>query len=366
MTIERIYRSAAYPVMRQMDPERTHLWALQSLHCLERLPGGANLLQQLAGPTDERLRVHRFGLSFANPVGVAAGLDKDGQAVAGLLALGFSAVEVGTVTPRPQPGNPPPRLWRLPEEEAVINALGFPSTGAAAVRARLAGRRFPGIIGVNLGKNLDTPPERAAEDYVKVLCALWDVAQYLVVNVSSPNTPGLRDLQQRAALVEILRAVHEANERAAKLHSGRPRPVLVKIAPDLDDAALEDALAGALEGQAAGMVISNTTIDRSALRGPVPDVPGGLSGRPLRARATAMVREVRRRVGDRLPIVGVGGIATAADVIERMQAGASVVQLYTAFTYAGPSLPGQIVRDLLAYVEREGLRSIEEIIGTDA
>lgn len=361
-----LYRAVLYPALDQLDPERAHHLALGALHRAERLPGGMAMLRALAGPVDERLRVHRFGLSFANPLGVAAGLDKNAEAAGALFALGFGAVEVGTVTPRPQPGNPKPRLWRLPEDGALINAMGFPSDGAAAVRSRLAGRRFPGVIGVNLGKNRDTPPERAAADYAAVLETLWDLADYAIVNVSSPNTPGLRDLQRRAALVAILRALDEVNRRSARVHGGQPRPVLVKIAPDLDDVALDDVLAGVTDGGAAGVVVANTTIERGALGHPVPDHPGGLSGRPLRARSAALAREVYRQTSGTLPIIGVGGIATAADLIERMRAGASLVQLYTGFVYGGPALPGRIVRDLVAFVEREGLRSIEEIIGAGA
>jgi len=244
--------------------------------------------------------------------------------------------------------------------------MGFPSAGAAAVRARLSGRHLPGVVGINLGKNRETPAERAAEDYAAVLDALWDVAGYVVVNVSSPNTPGLRDLQRRAALAEILRAVAAANRRGARLHDARERPVLVKIAPDLDEAGLEDVVAGAVEGGAAGLVVANTTSGRGQLRSPVPDYPGGLSGRPLNAPATALTRAVYRLTGGSLPIVGVGGIASAGDVIARMRAGASLVQLYTAFVYGGPSLPGRILTDLLACLERDGLRSIEELVGVDA
>lgn len=361
-----LYRSTLYPILARMDPERAHHLALSLLHRLEQTPGGLALLERLAGPCDERLHVEQFGLTFRNPLGVAAGLDKNAEATRALMALGFGAVEVGTVTPRPQPGNPKPRLWRLPGEGALVNAMGFPSDGAAAVRSRLVARRFPGVLGINLGKNRDTPAEGAAADYVAVLEALWDVADYAVVNVSSPNTPGLRDLQQRSALSEILRAVDAANRRAARLHAGTPRPILVKIAPDLDDQGLDDVLAGAVDGGAAGIVVANTTVDRGVLRGPVPDYPGGISGKPLRERATRLVREVRRRAGTTLPIVGVGGIFGAGDVIERMRAGASLVQLYTAFIYEGPALPGRIVRDLVDYVDREGLRSIQEIVGADA
>lgn len=360
------YTTILYPVLGRIDPERAHHLALGALRRGARVPGGLDVLARLAGPRDPRLRVEAFGLTFPNPLGVAAGFDKNAEAVAALMALGFGAVEVGTVTPRPQPGNPRPRLWRLPEDAALINAMGFPSEGVAAARARLVGRDFPGIVGANLGKNRDTPAECAAEDYIAVLSGLWDVADYVVVNVSSPNTPGLRDLQRSEALTGILRAVNDANLRAARVHERRPRPVLVKIAPDLDATALDDVLAGALAGGAAGIVVANTTVERSGLSRPAPAHPGGLSGRPLRERATALVREVRRRAVGEVPIIGVGGIESAADVIERMRAGASLVQLYTAFIYGGPALPGRITRDLLAYVEREGLRSIQEIVGTGA
>ncbi|HET9015005.1 MAG TPA: quinone-dependent dihydroorotate dehydrogenase [Thermomicrobiaceae bacterium] len=363
--MECLYRGVVYPALSRLDAEQAHRLTLRALDGLERLPAGLPLLRGFAGPTDDRLRVARFGLRFPNPVGVAAGLDKDGEAAAALLALGFGAVEVGTVTPRPQPGNPRPRVWRLTDQGAIVNAMGFPSAGAAAVRARLAGRTLPGVLGVNLGKNRETPAERAAEDYAAVLEALWDVAGYVVVNVSSPNTPGLRDLQRRAALVEILGTVADVNRRGARLHGAPERPVLVKLAPDLDEAGLEDAIAGAVEGGAAGLVVSNTTSGRAGLHAPVPEHPGGLSGRPLRERATALTRAARRLTGGRLPIVGVGGIADAADVIERMRAGASLVQLYTGFVFGGPALPGRIVDDLLDFVERAGLRSIEEIIGVE-
>ena len=365
-TMADFYRSLAYPVLDRIEPERAHHLGLRLLQLSGRLPAGLWLLGRFAGPDDDRLRVHRFGISFPNPVGIAAGLDKNAEAVAPLLALGFGSVEIGTVTYRPQRGNTPPRLWRLANEGALINALGFPSDGAARVRRRLVARRYAGVVGINLGKNRDTPLDAAAEDYVAVLDSLWDVANYVAINVSSPNTPGLRDLQQATALSAILRSVQDANVRNARLHNGKPRPVLVKIASDLDSQGLDDLLNGAVNGGADGVIVANTTTDRSGLCRPAPDVHGGLSGRPLRERATALVGEVHRRCGDALPIIGVGGIGSAADVIERMQAGASLVQLYTAFIYGGPALPGRIQHDLYAFIEREGLCSIEEIIGVNA
>lgn len=361
------YERVVYPALARLDPERAHRLALRALAACDQLPGGHWLLGRLCGVTvDDRLAVDRLGLRFPNPLGLAAGFDKDAEAVGALLALGFGFVEVGTVTPRPQPGNPRPRLWRVPEEGALVNALGFPSAGMATVRARLVGRRFSGLVGVNLGKNRETPLDRAVEDYRAVLASVWDVADYLVVNVSSPNTPGLRQLQGREVLASLVRALDEENRRLARLHRRRPRPLLVKVAPDLDAAGLDDVVAAALDGGARGLVIANTTTDRQLLTRSIGDLPGGISGRPLRARATALVREAYRRAGDRLVIVGVGGIGSAEDAIERLRAGASLVQLYTAFVYGGPCLPARILEGLLAYLEREGVRSIEQLVGVDA
>ncbi len=357
------YRLWFYPLLAVIEPERAHRLALHTLR-LTGPPSAA--LKWLAPPVDDRLGIDLFGLRFANPLGVAAGFDKDGAAVAGLLELGFSAVEVGTITPRPQAGNPPPRLWRFPDEGAVINALGFPSKGAALVRQRLAGKHFPGIVGINLGKNRHTSAEEAAADYVSVIETLWDVADYFTINVSSPNTPGLRDLQRRDALTAILRPVIDQNHRSARLLGGRERPVLVKIAPDLTDDALDEVLAGTIDGEASGVIVSNTSTDHSLLARDIGHFPGGLSGRPIRRLALGLVRKVYQRTHGELPIVGVGGIESAADVIERMKAGASLVQLYTAFIYGGPALPGVIVHDLIKYADRVGIRSIDEIIGTEA
>lgn len=343
------WRSLVFPLLSRVDPERAHRAALGCLALAQKSSGGLALLRRFAGPDDERLRVRKFGLVFPNPIGAAAGLDKDAEAVAALMAIGFGSVEAGTVTPRPQPGNPRPRVWRLREQAAIVNRLGFPSIGAAAVRRRLAGRRFPAIVGVNLSKNRETPASRAAEDGAAVLKTLADAADYAVLNVSSPNTPGLRDLQRREALVDILEAMAEV----------RPRiPLLIKISPDLTERELDEVLSGSLEGGAAGVVVANTTTGGG--RG------GGLSGPPIRARATALVRQVRRRCGPSLPIIGVGGISRVEDVVERLKAGASLVQLYTAFVYAGPGLPGRLVRGLLEFIDREGVRRVQDLVGVEA
>lgn len=343
------YRSIILPVLSRIEPERAHRAALRVLALAPATPGGLALLRKFAAPADPRLRVRRFGLEFPHPVGAAAGLDKDAEAVGALLAIGFGSVEVGTVTPRPQPGNPPPRVWRLREQAALINRLGFPSAGADAARRRLKGRKFKGIVGVNISRNRTTPPSRAPEDCAAALAALGNVADYAVLNVSSPNTPGLRDLQRRDALVDILEAMKAARADI---------PLLVKLSPDVTDRELDEALSGLLEGGGEGVVVSNTTTGGG--RG------GGLSGPPLRARATALTRKIFRRCGKSLPIIGVGGIGRGEDVVERIKAGACLVQLYTAFVYEGPALPGRLARGLSDFVKREGVRNVEDLVGVDA
>lgn len=341
------YRSVVLPVLSRLEPERAHRAALACLSLAQGTPGGLALLRRFAAPADPRLHIRRFGLDFAHPIGAAAGMDKDGEAVSALLAVGFASVEVGTVTPRPQPGNPKPRVWRLREEAALINRLGFPSLGAPAVARRLASIREPGIVGVNVSANRSTPAARAPEDAATALSAVVRHTDYAVLNVSSPNTPGLRDLQRRRALLDILSAMKAV----------RPaRPLLVKLSPDVTDRELDEALSAVDEAGASGVVVSNTTT--SGGRG------GGLSGPPLRAKATALTRKIRRSFGTTLPIIGVGGIATVADVVERMKAGACLVQLYTSFVYAGPALPGRLARGLGDFLKREGVRHLDDLVGT--
>jgi dihydroorotate dehydrogenase len=358
-----LYRTLNERAIRRMDPERAHTLALQALAAAGRTPGGLRALARYAPEPDERLRQRVWNLPFANPLGVAAGLDKNGIAVEPLIALGFGHVEVGTVTLRPQPGNERPRLWRVPECSAVINALGFPSEGAAEVRNRLVSLRPAGVIGINIGKNRDVPAEDAASEYAALTRAVVDAAAYIAVNVSSPNTPGLRALQMAGELRAILNAVKEANLETAAIRKQEPRPILVKIAPDLTGDEIASIAEAAELGGADGIIATNTTTRRDGIPERYADLPGGLSGPPLRAQANRVVRALYATVGKRLPIIGVGGLANAADVIERMQAGATLVQLYTAFTFAGPSLPGQILRNLSQIADREGWRNISEIVG---
>ena len=361
-----IYGRFGRQAMSRMDPERAHAVALRSLMTAARAPAGLRALRRLAPEQDERLRVRLWDLPFSSPLGVAAGLDKNAVAVMPLLALGFSHVETGTVTLRPQPGNDQPRLWRVPECDAVINALGFPSDGAAAVRNRLLATQPQGIVGVNIGKNRDVPADQAAEAYAGLLLAMGDVGSYITVNVSSPNTPGLRSLQMSDELESILKAVTEANEQFAAARKQLQRPVLVKISPDLTREEIEAVGWSAVAGGADGIIATNTTTSREGIPERYRDLRGGLSGPPLRERANEVVKTLYDSVGSQLPIIGVGGISSAGDVIARMRAGASLVQLYTSFIYGGPSLPGTILRGLSSFADEAGLRSIAEIVGQES
>ncbi len=286
--------------------------------------------------------VEAFGLRYKNPIGLAAGYDKDGLAWRGLACLGFGHIEVGTVTPRPQPGNPSPRLFRLPSERALINRLGFPGRGAEFVAQRMSKPRPKGLIlGVNIGKNKDTPLENAAEDYVYLLRTFSNLADYLVVNVSSPNTVGLRQLQARQELDQLLN--HLSIERQ---NQARKVPILVKLAPDLDDAQLDDALDVILANHMQGVIATNTTLSRPGFSLPLSREQGGLSGPPLFERSLAVVKKIHSRMAGEMPIIGVGGVSDATGVQRMLDAGASLVQIYTGLVYSGPGLVKQILQAL--------------------
>ena len=328
-----------------LPPETAHhlgMWRLRVSDGAERPPDHPSLASTVAG------------LSFPSPVGLAAGLDKNAEGVAGLFGLGFGFVEVGTVTPRAQPGNPRPRVFRIPEHEALINRLGFNNEGAEAMAARLALLTFrPGPLGINLGKNKDTPLEAAADDYQKAASVLAPFADYLVINLSSPNTPGLRTLQEPEALEKIVRAT---------LGEARGKPVFVKIAPDLEDEAVDAAVDVIAGSGAKGLIATNTTLARPFTH-PRCGEAGGLSGRPLAARSTAVVKRAFRRAQGRLPIIGVGGVFDAEGAWEKLRAGASLVQLYTGFIYGGPGAPRRIVDGLAAKL---GSQKLADVIGSDA
>ncbi|MBF9236465.1 quinone-dependent dihydroorotate dehydrogenase [Hymenobacter sp. BT683] len=342
-----MYKAFVKPALFTLDAERAHHFVFDNLRRAARLPGAKAMLRSLYNFQHPSLAREIFGLKFPNPVGLAAGFDKNAALTDELATMGFGFVEIGTVTPRPQSGNPQPRLFRLPQDEALVNRMGFNNDGAAVVAARLARRQNRQlIIGGNIGKNKDTPNERAAEDYVACFEALAEVVDYFVVNVSSPNTPNLRQLQEKKPLIDLLQQVQTCNQRRAK-----PRPLLLKIAPDLTDSQLDDILEIARETQLSGLVATNTTISRDNLVTDAAQVAalgaGGLSGRPLRARATEVIRYLHQRSQGELPIIGAGGIHSAADAQEKLAAGASLVQLYTGFIYEGPALVSQINKALV-------------------
>ena len=312
------------------------------------------------------LRATLWGLSFANPVGLAAGFDKDAAFLSGDLGMGFGFVEAGTVTPRAQPGNAQPRLFRLPEDKAVINRFGFNSAGGEVFRRNLeayraAHGRGQGVVGVNVGRNKDT--EDAVRDYVYLVRTLAPLADYLCINVSSPNTPGLRDLQREDALRRLIGACREALDGTPGVAGV---PMLVKVSPDLDEAGIDCIADAALDHGVDGVVLTNTTVARpSDLRGAKRDEAGGLSGRPVFARSTEVLRGLRERVGDRLPLVGVGGVFTAEDAYAKIRAGASLVQLYTGLYYKGPGVVREIQHGLVELLRRDGHASYLDAVGLD-
>jgi dihydroorotate dehydrogenase len=343
----------ARPVLFALEPEKAHALTIAALRTgLLRAPRtfGAN-----------RLATQAFGLEFPNPVGLAAGFDKHAEVPCAMLGLGLGFVEAGTVTPRPQPGNPRPRIFRLREDEAVINRFGFNSVGHDRFAANLSRQRRAcrGIVGVNIGANKDSGDP--IEDYVAGISRFADMADYLVVNISSPNTPGLRDLQRKEHFAKLLGRVQDARQAARR----RP-PLLVKIAPDLDESELGAIVDTACETGMDGLIVSNTTIDRpSSLRAAQAGETGGLSGRPLFEKSTAMLRAAYRLSGGKLPLVGVGGISSGDDAYAKIRAGATLVQLYTALVYQGPALITRIGARLEELLARDGLSRIADVVGAD-
>jgi dihydroorotate dehydrogenase len=350
-----LFDHLAAPLLRRLDPEVAHGLALRALK-LAPLPRAA--------PDDEKLSVQAFGLTFPNPVGLAAGFDKNAEVVDALFRLGFGFVEAGGVTPEPQPGNPRPRLFRLDADQAVINRLGLNSEGAAAVAARLAARRdAEGIVGINIGANKDTV-DRAA-DYVACIAALSPHVGFLTVNVSSPNTPGLRNLQQAAALDDLLARVIDARERAAE--GAARKPLLLKIAPDLTLGDLDDVVGVARRHRIDGMIVGNTTVSRPKLRETAKATEqGGLSGRPLFALSTRMLAETYVRVESAFPLVGAGGIDSGAAAFAKIKAGANLLQLYSGLIFRGIGLVGSIKRDLLDFLRVGRMEQLADAVGRDA
>ena len=333
--------SLARPVLFGLDPERAHALALRSLDLAWR----SHCLGMVAGRRPAPLPTRALGLSFPNPIGLAAGLDKNGEYIDALMALGFGFIEVGTVTPRPQTGNPKPRMFRLVGDEALINRLGFNNAGVEALvrNVERAQRKSDALLGINIGKNKDTPNEDAAADYLYCLERVYPLADYITVNISSPNTAGLRELQEEQSLRRLVGGLREAQERLAARH-GRRVPVLVKVAPDLADPDI-DAVARVLADLGVdGVVATNTTTVRTTVQGHRHGHEiGGLSGAPLMGQSTLVLRRMRARMPESIPLVGVGGILSGADAVAKMAAGASLVQCYTGLIYRGPELIAECV-----------------------
>jgi dihydroorotate dehydrogenase len=334
-----------YPLLRpllfRLDPEQAHRWTLRMLDAAHGIG-----LARLAAPKPRSTPIETMGLAFPNAVGLAAGLDKNGEHVDALAGLGFGFIEVGTVTPRPQPGNPRPRLFRIPQARALVNRMGFNNLGVDRLVYNLSRTRYRGILGINIGKNFDTPIERAAADYVACMRKAYPLASYLAVNISSPNTPNLRRLQGGDELERLL-ATLKGEQQALFRASGRYVPLTVKIAPDISEEQIEGIAQSLLNHGMDGVIATNTTVARTGVEGlPHGDEVGGLSGGPLRERSTAVVRRLRAAVGERIPIIGVGGILRSEDAVERIAAGARLIQLYSGLIYGGPRLIAECVRAL--------------------
>lgn len=362
-----LHRSLLRPILFRLPPETAHEL---TVHTFERALRLAPLRRIVARrhAADSTLAVERFGLRFSNPVGLAAGFDKTGEASHALAALGFGFVEAGTATRHAQDGNPAPRLFRLAEDHALVNRLGFNNPGAEALAANLARRPPACAVGVNIGKSRVASLDDAIPDYLASLEAVFDVADYIAVNVSSPNTPGLRDLQHGRRLGELLTSLQSRNRELATTNDTRPRPLLVKVAPDLDRAGLEEIVLAAHEARLDGIIATNTTVARPAdLRSPRATVEalgaGGLSGRPLRGRSTEIVRELYRLTRGAMPIIGVGGIFDHEDAWEKITAGASLVQIWTGLIYEGAGVVRRINEGLARRLAAEGIESIDAAIG---
>jgi dihydroorotate dehydrogenase len=342
------------PLLFLLPPERAHHLTFRLLGIASRVPG---LLALVGGARPSAAAATELmGLRFPSPIGLAAGMDKDAKHVEALAAIGFGFIEVGTLTPKPQPGNPPPRLFRLKKDRALINRMGFNNGGVHAAVERLRHRKAGIIVGGNIGKNKDTPNDRAIDDYIACFDALYGVVDYFVVNVSSPNTPGLRALQEKGPLLEILSALKERSTQLSTSQrptSQPPKPILLKIAPDLTDDQLDDIVSVVKVSGIAGVIATNTTIERSGLRTPQDELEsigaGGLSGAPVRARSTEVIRYLRKRLPRPTVIIGVGGIDAWEAAKEKLEAGADLVQVYTGLVYEGPSLVKRVNRSFTAW-----------------
>ncbi|QEC52837.1 dihydroorotate oxidase A [Anseongella ginsenosidimutans] len=349
-----MYKQLIKPILFSTDPETIHHRVFSLIKTAFKLPGAGAAAGALYRVDHPGLRRSVFGIDFPNPVGLAAGLDKNAILFNELAGLGYGFIEIGTLTPRPQPGNPQPRLFRLPQDEALINRMGFNNEGVEAAVHRLKKKRPGVIVGGNIGKNKTTPNEEAVKDYLLCFHALYDYVDYFVVNVSSPNTPGLRELQEKGPLTAILRALKQAGPANSQ------KPVLLKIAPDLSNSQLDDIMEIVQATGTDGIIATNTTISREGLQTAEEQLnaigAGGLSGKPLAKRATEVIRYLVEKSGNAFPVIGVGGIHSPGDALEKLEAGASLVQLYTGFIYEGPGLIKRINKAILSKAGRNEKR----------
>lgn len=336
-----MYKSIIRPILFKFDPESVHHFTFSILKIANKIPFTTSVLRKIYGTEDQRLEREVFGLKFKNPVGLAAGFDKDAKLYKELSAFGFGFIEIGTLTPKPQPGNPKKRLFRLIEDSGIINRMGFNNGGVKNAVERLKNNQSV-LIGGNIGKNKITPNEDAVSDYLICFDELFDFVDYFVVNVSSPNTPNLRELQEKEPLKKLLQSLQNRNSEKKKA-----KPILLKIAPDLTDEQLLDIIEIVTETKIAGVIATNTTLSRENLKSANKTETGGLSGKPLNARSTEVIRFLAEKSGKAFPIIGVGGIHSPEDAIEKLEAGASLIQIYTGFIYEGPGFVRKINRALL-------------------
>ena len=384
LTLNNLYRQLR-PFLFAGDAEKVHERMLSSVEFISKIPGFLPLLRKVFVEENPLLRTQLFDKTLNNPIGLAAGFDKDGRIHPALFALGFGFVEIGTVTPHAQKGNPPPRLFRLPEDQAVINRMGFNNQGAWKMAERLVAKTlkiksadadlfevsgdYPanissGMLGINIGKNKDTTLENATDDYVSALSTLHPFADYFTLNISSPNTKDLRNMQEKEALRILLDSVCARRDELDRNHS-RNTPLLVKLAPDLDEDALKNSVRVMQEFSIQGVIATNTTVARPVLKSKYRTETGGLSGKPLQKRSTEMIRTLFAELGTDIPIIGVGGIFNGADAYEKIKAGAAAVQIYTALIYEGPGLVRKVKAELADLLERDGYKSVSEAVGAD-
>ncbi|SOE22172.1 dihydroorotate oxidase A [Spirosomataceae bacterium TFI 002] len=341
-----LYKTIVFPILKKFDAEKVHYWSTGMLQFACKIPGVSSLLRNAFTLEDPRLEKTLFGIKFKNPVGLAAGFDKNALWIDELENLGFGFIEIGTLTPKAQDGNPKPRLFRLPEDGGIINRMGFNNGGVELAIQSLRKRKSKVIVGGNIGKNKVTPNENATEDYIIAFNALFDYVDYFVVNVSSPNTPGLRELQDKEPLTKLLSTLKNINVK-----KDSPKPILLKIAPDLSNEQLDDIVQIVADTKIEGIIATNTTIERGGLQTSNAVVEkmgaGGLSGSPLKDRSTAVIAYLHKKSNGSFPIIGVGGIRNGADVKEKLAAGASLVQVYSGFIYEGPAMVKNICEELL-------------------